>query len=40
MVHSNKVVAVIKVDAVINLVAVIKVVGTKSEGFHVSRLSQ
>ena len=29
-----------KVDAAINLVAVIKVVGTKAEGLHVSRLAQ
>ena len=40
MVHSNKVVAVIKVDAAINLVPAIKVVGTKAEGLHVLQLAQ
>ena len=40
MVHSNKVVAVIKVDAAINLVAAIKVIGTKAEGLHVLQLAQ
>ena len=40
LVRNNKVVAAIKVDAAINLVAAIKVVGIKAEGLHVSRLAQ
>ena len=36
----DKVVAAIKVDAAINLVAAIKVVGTKAEGLHVLQLAQ
>ena len=40
LVRSNKVVATIKVDAAINLVAAIKAVGTKAEGLHVLQLAQ
>ena len=40
MVGTIKVVAPIKVDAAINLVAAIKVVGTKAERLYVLRLAQ
>ena len=39
LVRSNKVVAAIKVDAAVNFVAAIKVVGTKAEGLHVLHLA-